>query len=227
MHRMHRNIKPENILLNSNGEVCVWGGGGWGGGGEGDGGGFVKNRRFFFAICHVTRLYVPRDLFICVTWIIDMCDLTPLYVRHDSFICVTWLIRTYISHSYVWSDSFICVTWLIHTCDVTPSYLWHDSCVYVIWLILRATRLIFMSFLFLSFFVSPHPWHESFLCATWCGFIHTLTIWHIPIRDMTYSSAKPDIFSCMTWHIPLWLNPNPMFDMNHFYAQHDAVLYMS
>ena len=169
-------------------------------------------------ICACARLcWHWQQCFICVTWLIHMCDMTPSCVCNDSFGCVTWLIHMCdMTHSYVRHDQFVCVTWL-YTCVATDSYVWYDS-------FLRQHDSSLCLFCSSLFFVSPHPWHESFLCATWCGFIHTLTIWHNPIRDMKYSSAKPDIFLCMTWHIPLWLNPNPM---NHFYAQHDAVLYMS
>ena len=86
-------------------------------------------------ICDVTRSYVWRDSFICVTWLMHMCDATHSYVWRDSFICVTWLTRLnymfqatrlYVRHSfysrrviYVWRDSCICVRWLV--CRVTDA----------------------------------------------------------------------------------------------------------
>jgi len=43
-------------------------------------------------MCDMTHSYVPRDSFICATWLIHMCDMTHTYMQHDSLICATWLI---------------------------------------------------------------------------------------------------------------------------------------
>jgi len=89
-------------------------------------------------------------------WLIHMCDASHLYVWRDSFMCVTWLVRwcddvcdvTHVTHmsrwrgnvtcSCVWRDSLVFatlgVTWLIHIThmkgwrgDVTCSCVWRDS----------------------------------------------------------------------------------------------------
>jgi len=90
-------------------------------------------------------LYVCRDSFICVTWLIHMCAMTLSYMFHDCFIHVPWLIHTcalsheWISeciithlhvrhtHSYMFHDSFIHVPWLIHMCAL--SHEWISVCI--------------------------------------------------------------------------------------------------
>jgi len=54
-------------------------------------------------------VYMWRDSFICVTWLIHMCDVTH-WCCWTHIICVTWLIHMYkVTHSYI--------------CHVTHSYI--------------------------------------------------------------------------------------------------------
>ena len=91
-------------------------------------------------------LYMWRDSFTHVTWLVHMCDVTHAYMWRDSCICVTWLIHMCnMTHSYVCRDSFVHVTRLIHMCDVTHSYMWHDSFICVTWLIHMCDKTVWTS----------------------------------------------------------------------------------
>jgi len=50
--------------------------------------------------CHMTRLYVRYDAFICVMWLIHMCELTHSNVQHESSKCATWFIHLYVRHLF-------------------------------------------------------------------------------------------------------------------------------
>jgi len=70
-------------------------------------------------LIHMTRLYVSRDSFSCVTGHNHMCDTSPSHVPHDSSIRVPWLIHVCdTTLSYVWPETFTCVTCLLHMCPV-------------------------------------------------------------------------------------------------------------
>jgi len=134
----------------------------------------------------MTRLYVWRDSFTCVTWLVftwGICDVTVVCVWRDECMCMTWLIHVecmsewaVTSHRcamtrsrvrHVWHDSFVrstCLTWLIHMCDMTNSYLKRTS----------------------------------FTCVTWL--IHAC--------DMTHSYAWQDLFTCWKWLIPIGRMPD-------------------
>jgi len=68
--------------------------------------------------CDPFFVYVWRDSFICVTWLIHMCVVTHSYVWHNSFTCV-------------WHDLGLWVTWLIHewgkTHSQAPAYAWEPN----------------------------------------------------------------------------------------------------
>jgi len=139
-------------------------------------------------VSHVTHL---NDLFICVTWLIDVCDKTPWYVWHDSSICVTWLI-----HMWDWIHS--CVTW-IHAflCFVPPqvdkqsvhqtyapgmhthmheSYLTQTAFMFLI--CIAPTRYVLLQ---LDMHHGYAHINESFICVTWL----------IHMCDMTHSYIAP------------------------------------
>jgi len=128
-------------------------------------------------MCDMTRSYVWRDSFTCVTWLFHRRDVTHSYVWRNSMIWV----------SFVWVDSIIWVnfaeivkqavtrvTWLMHMCDMTHSYVLHDSHICVTWLIYMCDMLIHMCDM------TPYVWHDSHICVTWL----------IHVCDMTHSYVR-------------------------------------
>ena len=78
-----------------------------------------------FVFCWRVGRFIQRHL-LCVCVCVCVCDVTRSYMWRASFKCVTWLIHICDAiHSYVWRDAFICVTWRIHMCDVTHLCVWH------------------------------------------------------------------------------------------------------
>jgi len=135
-------------------------------------------------MCDMTHSYVWHDSFICVwrdifirvTWLIDMCDITPWDAQHDSCRCVicsdTAMIHHSVSICVTWLI-YMCATWLVHfvtwlsyVCDVTRSYVWHDSFICV--------------------------WRDSFICVTWL--IYMCVTWLIHTCDVTHWNV---------WHVSL------------------------
>jgi len=84
-------------------------------------------------MCHVTHPYTWRDSFICVsqlthnmTRLIRMRDINNSYAWHDLFLHVTWIIDVQnTNHLRARLDSLKYVTWLIQ-------YAWRDSCIILI-----------------------------------------------------------------------------------------------
>jgi len=80
---------------------------------------YVRHASFTYTILPI---HMRDESFKCAIWIVYMCDITRPFLCRGSFICVTWLIRicdklVYVcdmTHSNVWHGSFLCATWLIH-----------------------------------------------------------------------------------------------------------------
>jgi len=72
-----------------------------------------------FNVYNMPDSNVWRDMFMCLTWLIQ--------VWRDLFIGVTWLDHTCaVPHSYVCWETFVCAPWLMYTRAVTHSYVYPD-----------------------------------------------------------------------------------------------------
>jgi len=169
-------------------------------------------------------MYVWRDPYVCVPWLIRMCAVDRLgmagaclyilkyylyisihiYIHQYSGIC------TYICYQYscrcMWRNSVLCVTWLIHMCAVTQCgwHMWHVLHVWHVWHVFHVW----------------HVWRNSFLCVTWlihicavtqrgmaasegtCMHVSEGTCMHV--CSMTPSYVRHDSYIGLPWHNQGW-----------------------
>jgi len=160
--------------------------------------------------CDVTHLWVWRDLFMSVTWLIhqyDSCEKTAdtsrVFLRCVFSVC-RWVLH----------DSFTSMTWLIHVCDVTYSWLWRDSFMHVKWLIHEydtcenttdASR-AFSRCAFSAWHrqVVSHMCsvchHTCVVCVIECSVCHTCVVCVVEC-EITHSQVWHDSFTSVTWLI--------------------------
>ena len=167
----------------------------------------------------MTRAYVWRDSFICVTGLIHMCDVT------HSYVCVTWLIHTCaVTHSYVWCNSFICVPWVKYVLRCVAVCCSVLQCVAVCCSVLQCVAVCcIVTWLILH--EETDPLHTNSSTKTPSPSLMQRT-WLIHMCEPTHSYVRHDSY---TWDTTL-LYTNELCrvtrhrDMPHSYVWHDSFI---
>ena len=140
--------------------------------------------------CDVTRGYLRRqadlqvleefqilDLWMCVTWLMDMCGVTCGYVWRDAWKCATWLMDTCdVTHG-------VCVVWRIALWE------WRDDSFKQEYVMTRSYRppdpwgVFALAVVFL--------WHVSWKCAMWLMNMSGVTHSYVRMTWQTHPYRPP------------------------------------
>jgi len=134
----------------------------------------------------LTHIYVWRDSYICVTWLIHMWDVTHTYVGRDSYIFEMCL---YPWESAAQSHIFICDIFLcIYNCFFFP-----HRCINVHY-ISHIYMSLYITYLYVRHVTDAFACHDTILRETW--------LFHM--WDMPYLYVGRDSYICGTWLVHMW-----------------------
>jgi len=197
----------------------------------------------------------------CVTWLIHVCDMAHLYLWRDSFIWLTWLIyvkwlflmynrcqKFHICNMTHHTKKSTCVTWLIltgliHVCDMTHSCVWHDSLICVTWLIYICDMTKILESVIgvvhhtvtydwvmshINFSPSRHDEYRRCVCLHVCRFhilhacrfhiLHACRFHILHADEYTYThGTHVYMYACVPWLIHAW-------GMTHPFVRHDSFI---